>query len=1097
MRGERAPPRIVAAQLVADDNLDALEAFFEAPSRAILAVEALAAEEGRHVTGPDRAALQFMPLVFAAARSIGAIHHSSSSSSLPRRVAAAEELFHRSARALASAERVSALSPGDASALVDLARARADVADARRTLEREKARVAEHDRLLRLGLLRSALSDNDARRCWHHARHAIGDRPDPPRAMRDAVGVVRTDAAVVEVLRSHYSGVVEEIPRPALAASGDGGGGGEPAVASAAAPANNTTNPPIPSASASCPSPSRAASPSPASQRDRGPFSWGALMRAAKGLSLRKASGDDGVPDAFFKAMRKIELRHRRAFSSEHRREAPDEPLSGIGVFAFSCVRDAWLYPSELASANVGIVHPIPKRDADDPLDPSSLRPITVINSLFKLANRIAASDLRASLAGRLSVSQAAFVGKEECEAQAFALLEIASRRFVKLGRPTYVAFLDIRKAFDTVPHWALAEALAQERFGVNPDTARFVLGQYRSPGGDAISTSRVKFAGTLSAPFTVGRGIRQGFPESPLLFNAAIDDFLDGVAGVVVPGLQDRARGLLFADDAAIFGETRAAVVAGVESFRSRLDAMGMQLNASKSAALVLFGTQAPNYLRGPDGVLLRVAPRRPRGARGDAASAATVADGGVAVSAAADDEADDAAAVAAAAAPGSVLVEEGSPQAGLHADPLPTRDELIPTVDAESYLGVVIPADGNLHAHAAARASKGFAALRRWFPIVCDRSLPVSFRRDVVACAVLPAARHGQSLLGLHSAAGPIAATRAVDRAAVAAMLGTSGATRPALSAGLAELGLPSAAADAARAVTRMVAKAPSSDTLIRPLVATAGTVRPAPDAARRRDPLALYQGTARLYSPLDWPRLYLAKPCFAEAMLEPAPKRRGKLVLAVETAREQEQSAPAPRPGERPTGGFRYFSRGLHASRPRGRYTDSPGAVAAQRALSRARLNGTVVARRLGFRAEEVRRSCPACRGMEGNPSPPPDTIAHLLVDCRCYDAERESTGLVHVGRRAALALTSGDRSRYAGSRDTPRSAPTTDNVATLLIGGEVDGRRFRSWDVIPSAPTRVAPNRTVGAFLALVEPLHEARVHAALATAYAAAAGGGGG
>ena len=62
-----------------------------------------------------------------------------------------------------------------------------------------------------------------------------------------------------------------------------------------------------------------------------------------------------------------------------------------------------------------------------------------------------------------------------------------------------------------------------------------------------------------LSEPIAIERGVRQGCPASPTLFNIFINDILDKTMniGVLVPGMAQRTQGLLYADDLVLLVES------------------------------------------------------------------------------------------------------------------------------------------------------------------------------------------------------------------------------------------------------------------------------------------------------------------------------------------------------------------------------------------------------------------------------------------------------------------------------------------------------------------------------------------------------------
>ena len=82
---------------------------------------------------------------------------------------------------------------------------------------------------------------------------------------------------------------------------------------------------------------------------------------------------------------------------------------------------------------------------------------------------------------------------------------------------------LNLVKAFDTVSHMDIDSAL--QRFGVSPDFVELVGDLY----SDAKTHFKLETGETSEIPMT--RGVKQGDPLSPLLFNIAMDPMLEAIS--------------------------------------------------------------------------------------------------------------------------------------------------------------------------------------------------------------------------------------------------------------------------------------------------------------------------------------------------------------------------------------------------------------------------------------------------------------------------------------------------------------------------------------------------------------------------------------
>ena len=145
------------------------------------------------------------------------------------------------------------------------------------------------------------------------------------------------------------------------------------------------------------------------------------------------------------------------------------------------------------------------------------------------------------------------------------------------------VAFVDVKKEFDSVSHQSILVAAARLRV-----PAPF-LGYIRELYSNAKTTLRI--GPGLSGPIRLGRGVRQGDPLSIHLFNAIIDMCLAGLD----PGLGCKVEGLrvnhgTFADDIALFATTPRGLQSLANELETQLALCGLSVSSGiegKSASM------------------------------------------------------------------------------------------------------------------------------------------------------------------------------------------------------------------------------------------------------------------------------------------------------------------------------------------------------------------------------------------------------------------------------------------------------------------------------------------------------------------------------
>ncbi|KAH9252658.1 hypothetical protein BASA81_009439 [Batrachochytrium salamandrivorans] len=154
-------------------------------------------------------------------------------------------------------------------------------------------------------------------------------------------------------------------------------------------------------------------------------------------------------------------------------------------VFASATIPRAWLCASIVS---------IDKKDGD-PLNPGDKRGIALINVGLKLVCKVLQMRIERFVETNnlLSYEQAGFRKREECVGQVVSLVDIIQRR-QNAGLNTHVLFIDIRKAFDTVPVGALLWKL--QNMGFPRRTLAFLKALYTS------SSARARAGSLLSDPF-------------------------------------------------------------------------------------------------------------------------------------------------------------------------------------------------------------------------------------------------------------------------------------------------------------------------------------------------------------------------------------------------------------------------------------------------------------------------------------------------------------------------------------------------------------------------------------------------------------------
>ncbi len=276
-------------------------------------------------------------------------------------------------------------------------------------------------------------------------------------------------------------------------------------------------------------------------------------------LSLNKSPGSDGLTAEFYRFFWK-EVRH----------------------LLFKAIQECIERKELLTSMKQGIIILIPKQGKEKRIL-DNLRPITLLNTDYKLLSGIIAARMKKGLSQIISETQSGFLGGRSIHNNIRLVLDLIdySDIFVERG---FIVFLDFYKAFDSVEHPFILEAL--KHFGFGQKFTNLISILYND-----INSCVSLEHGTCSR-FSVKRGIRQGCNSSPLQFIMVAELLSIMVKNSGSEGLNISGKHIIitqFADDTTLFLKNENQIVTALDSINTFSKASGVMLNINKCEILAL----------------------------------------------------------------------------------------------------------------------------------------------------------------------------------------------------------------------------------------------------------------------------------------------------------------------------------------------------------------------------------------------------------------------------------------------------------------------------------------------------------------------------
>lgn len=214
-------------------------------------------------------------------------------------------------------------------------------------------------------------------------------------------------------------------------------------------------------------------------------------------------------------------------------------------------------------------------------LEPENVRPITISSIVVRQLHGILASRIINNI--DLDPRQRGFIPSDGC-AENVILIDLLLRHTHESHSSCYIASLDVSKAFDSVSHSAIRETI--NSFGFPLEFKQYLEHVYNDSG------TRLVGEGWVSNTIYPKRGVKQGDPLSPIIFNMVIDRLLRSLPSEIGCSLGTaKINALAFADDLILCASTPNGLSKLLEVTNSYLSLCGLKLNPAKCLTISIKG--------------------------------------------------------------------------------------------------------------------------------------------------------------------------------------------------------------------------------------------------------------------------------------------------------------------------------------------------------------------------------------------------------------------------------------------------------------------------------------------------------------------------
>lgn len=247
-----------------------------------------------------------------------------------------------------------------------------------------------------------------------------------------------------------------------------------------------------------------------------------------------------------------------------------------IQPFTHICneILDTEKIPSQWTSSTIILLH-----KKGDKNNINNYRPISLMANLYKVFIKKILERLTKNLDSNQPKEQAGFRSDFSTIDHIHTVKQIIEK-CNEYDRPYYLSFVDYNKAFDSLKHNYIWDAL--ENKGVESKYIRIIKQIYVN------STAKIQLD-SIGNSFKIQKGVRQGDPLSPKIFNAVLENIFRQInwddLGINING--EKLHHLRFADDLILFAEDPVTLQTMLQQLASESKKAGLSMNTSKTKVM------------------------------------------------------------------------------------------------------------------------------------------------------------------------------------------------------------------------------------------------------------------------------------------------------------------------------------------------------------------------------------------------------------------------------------------------------------------------------------------------------------------------------